>query len=997
MKYLFISLAFFNYLFMYAQLNFEANQLMMSYKYFSKSTVADLDQDGNMDILSAYNRGNNSSSNSYHDGGIIWYRNNGVGGFESHIIHEDKMVNTLAVADFDNDGDMDIVVGQLQQSQSTINPDGKVYVLENYGSNFFMEAGTYAKHELSNGAHRNYIIAFDKDSDGDMDIAVANTASVTLHLNQGGMNFNPSGIAFEKPKKIISDGSDILIGGKDGIARWGGGTVKTTLINLTGLQDFFYLENGDILYTTYSGSLLFKNDNGTYPNSNILRMLSAQACDLNNDSITDYFGIGGNNNIINNDHYYCWYEGTDSVINDDFNDSTINYNLWDSINGGVPSYNLNSHCNSPTDYLHFNGSDTAQNYRRFALTKSFSIKDFCEKSRISFYFTYGNSSFNGYCNKPESGNTWNPSEHVNFQCSVDGGPWITRDSLPINDYLGWQKWEKNIWNHSSLSTAGDSVRFRFIQNANVNNNDAHWGIDDFEIDILYQKVHIVDSLLTPYEYSSWGLNADFNNDGTQDIIRYESSWRYNVSGWWDLSNSLSYEGNILYISDSTNGHTDVHFLLRNVDPSLSSILFEDYDMDGDLDIIFEDDNNFKKHTTNNSDTTFKILSIMRNDSNSFGKIDFEGPKCNFGIYRDIKAIDFDNDGDKDFISCGGWLGSGLKKSYIIYWENDGTNKFSGDFIALNDSWGKTALDVGDVDMDGDNDIITYGIDTLTLYRNDSALNFTKILIDSDSLGSFGKEPTIVDLDQDSIPDILASHYGAIYLYQLDSTNQAYTKSLLLNSYNRSKLEVLDFDNDGDLDIIGGDWDIALFENDGNLNFTEVILSTNCKSPYIVNDFDNDGDYDFIAEDPGAADQIKLLINDGNQNFTEYAILTASCNAIASGDADGDGDIDFVFNEGEDGLFFVESLPIITDAEVLESKNNLLVYPNPFTDYIIIDLSLSETESDLFLYNLNGQLVRSHFGISPSRMILLRKNLPSGTYLLKIRSENEQKEEKLIIK
>ena len=70
-----------------AQLNFEANKLMSTYQYLDQSISFDFDQDGYIDILSTYNKGINSNSNNYNDGGIVWYRNNGAGGFETHIIH----------------------------------------------------------------------------------------------------------------------------------------------------------------------------------------------------------------------------------------------------------------------------------------------------------------------------------------------------------------------------------------------------------------------------------------------------------------------------------------------------------------------------------------------------------------------------------------------------------------------------------------------------------------------------------------------------------------------------------------------------------------------------------------------------------------------------------------------------------------------------------------------------------------------------------------------
>ncbi|SVE01201.1 uncharacterized protein METZ01_LOCUS454055, partial [marine metagenome] len=115
----------------------------------------DLDQDGDIDIISA----------SKFDNKVSWFENNGASDpsftFHGNISPTANAndVRSVYAADLDSDGDIDVV---------SANGDDKIQWYENNGSETFTEAviATSADHPYS-------VFVADLDSDGDMDIVSA--------------------------------------------------------------------------------------------------------------------------------------------------------------------------------------------------------------------------------------------------------------------------------------------------------------------------------------------------------------------------------------------------------------------------------------------------------------------------------------------------------------------------------------------------------------------------------------------------------------------------------------------------------------------------------------------------------------------------------------------------------------------------------------------------------------------------------------------------------
>ena len=165
-------------------------------------------------------------------------------------------------------------------------------------------------------------------------------------------------------------------------------------------------------------------------------------------------------------------------------------------------------------------------------------------------------------------------------------------------------------------------------------------------------------------------------------------------------------------------------------------------------------------------------------------------------------------------------------------------------------------------------------------------------------------------------DIAATSILENSIYYLENDgNQNFLKSTIATDFESvAKLEAVDLDSDGDMDLLASNNNINVssnkivwLENDGNVNFTEHILSSNGEGPHRIKsaDFDNDGDADILYA-LFNRDKIIWLENDGNENFTEH-IITNDINGASTvflEDMDGDGDLDILSASHFGGLLYL---------------------------------------------------------------------------------------------
>jgi len=134
---------------------------MHKYGIGVKSWVTDLDQDGDNDII--------QSEADNPDSRVAWFENDGSGNWTRHMIKDKGELqdfHSLVVADFDNDGDLDICSGGGPLSGSKM----KIYLWENTAQKGKKSKKiTWIEHILAE-VPSHEMVGGDVDGDGDVDI-----------------------------------------------------------------------------------------------------------------------------------------------------------------------------------------------------------------------------------------------------------------------------------------------------------------------------------------------------------------------------------------------------------------------------------------------------------------------------------------------------------------------------------------------------------------------------------------------------------------------------------------------------------------------------------------------------------------------------------------------------------------------------------------------------------------------------------------------------------
>ncbi|EDP95952.1 T9SS type A sorting domain-containing protein [Kordia algicida OT-1] len=220
-----------------------------------------------------------------------------------------------------------------------------------------------------------------------------------------------------------------------------------------------------------------------------------------------------------------------------------------------------------------------------------------------------------------------------------------------------------------------------------------------------------------------------------------------------------------------------------------------------------------------------------------------------------------------------------------------------------------------------------------------------------------------DIDNDGFKDILVASYGEIiWRRSTDGQGNFETERRLIDDFvDAYTVRTGDFDNDGDLDVVffmrgnGSTANVMYSENlDGAGNFAEAVALATTNSFFglrlQVIDMNNDGDLDIIY---GSTQNISWIDNtDGQANFTDNYLLANNDGFIAV-DVDGDNLVDIIRDNGYD----LNAYKFNADGTLgfFETMNTFALYQ----DYQAADID-NDGDNDILTLYINGSSKRVHW-------------------------------------
>jgi hypothetical protein len=462
----------------------------------------------------------------------------------------------------------------------------------------------------------------------------------------------------------------------------------------------------------------------------------------------------------------------------------------------------------------------------------------------------------------------------------------------------------------SKNVGSGSFEFIFADITNLNEGAAKWADFDGDGDL--------DLLVTGENFDEVPMTLIYENQGNDEFVDMEANLTNLTNSAADVAD-VDDDGDIDFLISGEDENGDNHTILYINDGSASftasdqdfglfddgSAVFGDYDNDGDPDLFV---NGWQQDIGRNA-------HIYKNDG-SGNFTDIEAGLT--GVNRTNRGAawgDLDGDDDLDLIYVGHQQG----EPTTSYYRNEGGDSFNPVDHNIIDLQSGT-VSFGDYDDDGDLDLYIAGEndrgeDSGGLYDNDGSgsFDFSSSSIATGEAGSSNWG----DLDGDGDLDIVVTGLdnrdvggnrvlGSVFLNQRFLPGGFTIAETNINGLSEAKIALGDYDNDGDTDIatIGVNNNFiadraTIYENDGLGNFTDIDANLEPATNGTINWVDIDGDDDldlFLAGKDDLNQLYATIYLNEDSVFTrmDYGVDTGEEPVSAWADVDGDNDPDLAF-------------------------------------------------------------------------------------------------------
>lgn len=290
-------------------------------------------------------------------------------------------------------------------------------------------------------------------------------------------------------------------------------------------------------------------------------------------------------------------------------------------------------------------------------------------------------------------------------------------------------------------------------------------------------------------------------------------------------------------------------------------------------------------------------------------------------------------------------------------------------VALTATDNPYAIATGDIDNDGDDDILyaSSGNGTFSWLENDGTGNFgTPITIGTGSYG-FPNSVAIADIDGVNGNDLILSAGDKVIWFPNDGSGNFLTEKLVASfpSFGASFIVVKDIDGGGTLDVAVSDYythELVWISNNGSdphFNGTKNTIASSFTNvaAFDIGDIDGDGDIDAVVsnavnETEGTIDsRIETYYNNGSEVFTADTNPVADDTkeyiwGIIIADVDNDSDMDILCSDLFGNVSWFNRTGVIDGPATYTETNFTTSIANPAT-IAFIDLD-NDTLKDVVL-------------------------------------------------